>query len=310
MSQLYKGPGGNVHSDFVFHALPETEGNADLVMYRDDQFPAPGELIRKIPLHTGSSDAIRISSSEDGLQWSVDRVGVFHVDPAGDRLRYRLAPDCSIADAESLLLGPILGIAAALRGRAILHASAVVLNGHAIAFTGPRTTGKSTLAFAFASSGCQLISDDLLELEDRGGELVAVPYVPVVRVWPSTLELLDFNSADSSRVVSWADKLQLPSTNVDVARGRVPAGVIYVLARGEGSFTEPVITTKGRVDSMLTIQGAFYGAEWAPIERAARSLNLAVAIAEQIPVRLIEYRSGRHELATLMRAIERDVEHL
>ena len=55
----------------------------------------------------------------------------------------------------------------------MLHASAVVLDGAAVAFTAPSGTGKSTLAAHLVAAGASFLTDDVLALDDRNGVVEA-----------------------------------------------------------------------------------------------------------------------------------------
>ncbi|MCF2905729.1 HPr kinase/phosphatase C-terminal domain-containing protein [Octadecabacter sp. CECT 8868] len=58
-------------------------------------------------------------------------------------------------------------------GRLQLHASTVVINGHAVALTGPSGSGKSGHALALMSRGAVLLADDITWIEDAPHGLVA-----------------------------------------------------------------------------------------------------------------------------------------
>lgn len=60
------------------------------------------------------------------------------------------------------LLGPVIGWWLHLRGKLVLHASAVVWRGRAVAFMGDKLAGKSTTAATFLRDGGELLTDDLL----------------------------------------------------------------------------------------------------------------------------------------------------
>lgn len=60
------------------------------------------------------------------------------------------------------LLGPVIAWYLHLRGRMILHASALVWRGRAFGFLGDKLAGKSTTAAAFLRDGGRLVTDDLL----------------------------------------------------------------------------------------------------------------------------------------------------
>ncbi|MCF2871845.1 HPr kinase/phosphatase C-terminal domain-containing protein [Octadecabacter sp. G9-8] len=58
-------------------------------------------------------------------------------------------------------------------GHLQLHASTVVINGKAVAFTGPSGSGKSGHAFACMARGAQLLADDITWLEHTPDALIA-----------------------------------------------------------------------------------------------------------------------------------------
>lgn len=72
------------------------------------------------------------------------------------------------------LLGPVIAWYLHLRGRMILHASALVWRGQAFGFMGDKMAGKSTTAAAFLRDGGQLLTDDLLvfDMDDPAGPAV------------------------------------------------------------------------------------------------------------------------------------------
>jgi hypothetical protein len=64
--------------------------------------------------------------------------------------------------------GTITAFLLAMRGRCVLHGSAVDVGGQGVAFVGPSGQGKSTMAAIFCSAGASLVTDDVLPLEFGG----------------------------------------------------------------------------------------------------------------------------------------------
>lgn len=64
-----------------------------------------------------------------------------------------------------LATGALLAFQLYRRGHAVLHASAVDLDGAALAFVGPSGSGKSTMATLMCADGAALITDDVLRLD-------------------------------------------------------------------------------------------------------------------------------------------------
>jgi hypothetical protein len=64
-----------------------------------------------------------------------------------------------------LLAGTVSAFLLALRGETVLHASAVAIEGSALAFVGQSGRGKSTLAALLCVEGAELVTDDVLTVD-------------------------------------------------------------------------------------------------------------------------------------------------
>jgi hypothetical protein len=86
-------------------------------------------------------------------------------------------PDPRVAPAipEALLAGSALAHALAADGISALHASAVEVDGSALAFAGQSGQGKSTLAALLCAAGRPAVADDLLRCEVSEGEAGGPP---------------------------------------------------------------------------------------------------------------------------------------
>lgn len=120
----------------------------------------------------------------------------------------------------------------------MLHASAVLVSGGAIAFLGETGQGKSTLASSFSKRGFPFLTDDCLLLEEKGGQLVGIPSYPGLRLWPKTVAALFAEKPPVSRVAHYTTKKRLgrlPFCSTPVSLRR-----IYFLAHpeaGQGTTT-------------------------------------------------------------------------
>jgi len=83
---------------------------------------------------------------------------------------------------ERFFVGQVLPYAALLSGLEIFHASAVDLDGRAVAFVGPSGAGKTSLALALCRLGAGFVADDVLALEPCGRALMAHPGTPLAGV--------------------------------------------------------------------------------------------------------------------------------
>lgn len=99
---------------------------------------------------------------------------------SADGRRLQCAPEGLPDDAwQRLLIAQVLPFAALLHGLEILHASAVVTDQGAVAFTGPSAAGKTSLALELCRRGAGFLADDVLVLERAGEALLGHPGTPM-----------------------------------------------------------------------------------------------------------------------------------
>jgi hypothetical protein len=100
----------------------------------------------------------------DGYIFSRSGEPLFLVDDRGTTLAPLRSPRLTVEEARNFLFGfsPKL---LSLRGQTVLHASAVELDGRAIAFSGQSGAGKTTTARALVRAGATLIAEDKLLIE-------------------------------------------------------------------------------------------------------------------------------------------------
>jgi hypothetical protein len=112
----------------------------------------------------------------------------FLLSPDGRRITYNPLPQASSAAFETYLLGQVLSYSLLKLGYEILHATAVVVDGGALAFLGDCGYGKSCLAAAFLHAGYRVLSDDLLVLHETPGGFLIPPGLPRIKLFPETAE--------------------------------------------------------------------------------------------------------------------------
>jgi hypothetical protein len=80
---------------------------------------------------------------------------------------------------QRLLIAQVLPFAAVLQGLEVFHASAVVIDGRAVAFVGASRAGKTSVALELCRRGASFLADDVLALEIEGSALVGHPGSPL-----------------------------------------------------------------------------------------------------------------------------------
>jgi hypothetical protein len=159
----------------------------------------------------------------------------FVIDGAGREVWVTWPSSMTVAEVSAYLLGPIVGVAMRLRGITCLHASAVNVDGRAVAFLGREGAGKSTTAAALAVKGFPVLSDDTIALTERGSEWTAAPGYPRVRLWPDSAGAIRDNAGAPALIPPGesgsASRYHL---NLQALRSRfqsdpLPLGLVYFL---------------------------------------------------------------------------------
>jgi hypothetical protein len=136
------------------------------------------------------------------------------------------------------LLGPVTTLLLRLRGRLLLHASAVSVGGRTVAFAGPAGAGKSTLAATLVARGARGVTDDLLVVERAGGDTgtwLARPGPSRHLLWPDSAAALAGSAAGGEAALRapnpcrW-DKRAVPSIRWSDPQVPVPLDELLLLA--------------------------------------------------------------------------------
>jgi hypothetical protein len=179
---------------------------------------------------------------------------------------------------QRLVLAQVLPIAASLQGIDLLHASAVAVDGQAVAITAEAGTGKTTLAAHLLDRGADLLADDVLALELAGAEIVAHPGVALANVDPGQLAKLGARARGKlATELGEGDKLYVLG---EVAEGPHQLAAVYFLRR-DGTGTELVVEPER--DARKLLGSSFVPYLDAP-EYQLKHLEVCSRIAEQVPI--------------------------
>ena len=195
------------------------------------------------------------------------------------------------------------------RGLPTLHASAVALNGQALAFASRHGGGKTGLAAALMRTGAALLADDLLVLENREDRWEARPAYPEMRMWPD----------EAAHFVGSFEELPLVQGDSEKRRVAIgggaggfgsfhdasaPLACIYLASRrpdGEGGVEiQPVARSEALIElirhSFSPRLVAAAGLQPARLDRLGR-------LVRQVPVRRLSYPSGFERLPEVAEAL-------
>lgn len=106
-----------------------------------------------------------------------------------------------------LLTGSALTALLQQRRIVTLHASAALIDGHAVGFFGKSGAGKSTTAAILAGQGFPLMADDVLGLEvGEDKSVTAVPSFPKIGLWRNATEALGLSVTAGDQRMNGVDK--------------------------------------------------------------------------------------------------------
>ncbi|HEU4881390.1 MAG TPA: hypothetical protein VFT45_04065 [Longimicrobium sp.] len=230
----------------------------------------------------------------------------YHVDAAGTRVACTWPAHFTVEDAATYLLGPVFGLVLRLRGIPSLHASAVAVDGAAVALVGAAGTGKSSTAAAMAARGHALVADDVLALRVEGDGIRAQPAYPHLRLWPDIVPALLGPGAELPPLTPNWDKRGL---RLDEAfhPHPLPLGAVYVLCGREAGPDAPRLEPMGGMDALLALVSNGY-VGWFPDRAAqARELEVLGRVARTVPVAWAVPSADPARLGELCAMIEADV---
>ena len=203
---------------------------------RDDSAPAPPWL--------------SIERDGDGHVMRFRDLAEFHLSADRGTIRCTAAPQLGLETVRHLLLDQVLP--ASLSGGPVLglHASAVVIDGAAVAFAGAGGRGKSTLSASFVRAGFRLLTDDCLVMRLDGDQVVALPSYPSVRVWSDSAAFVGARPERLRQVAGYSSKLRLDLESLSFA-APAPVRHVYILQRAAAGLDvriEPIARREAYIE--------------------------------------------------------------
>lgn len=141
-----------------------------------------------------------------GYRLRFPQLADFVVSSDGRRVRCEPALETTDAVVQQLYLNQVLPLALSKQGKLVFHASAVEVDGGAVAFVGASGRGKSTLAASFAIDGHRFLTDDGLVVERAARGHLALPSHPSIRLWEDSAEALIAPGTPSAPPLSYTSK--------------------------------------------------------------------------------------------------------
>lgn len=226
-----------------------------------------------------------------------------------DRRTVTCAPAPNVTDEAiaHLYFNQIVPLVMGCDGDLVLHGSAVVVDGRAIAFLGSSRRGKSTLAAAFARAGNPFLTDDGLILDaDDAGYLVR-PRAPILHLCPDSeaaiLQTAEILPRDKEKKGKISARLEIPFHDQPV-----PLAAIFLLAQPQGvERTEMVRLSPSVAVSELLSHSFILDVEHR--RRVEDLFDRLANVAERIACYTLDYPRRFAELPSVLSSIIRHVQN-
>jgi hypothetical protein len=230
----------------------------------------------------------------------------FVIDEAGSKVWASWASESTFEDTLTYLLGPVLGFVLRLRGVTCLHASAVAIDGVAVALAGPAGAGKSTTAAQFAGMGYQVLSDDIATLEPAAAAFLVQPSPARLRLWPASVEHL-YGGPDAlpRLTASWEKRyLDLQAGDRRLQSSPLPLAAIYVLSNPQSPAAE--IEEIPRAEAMMQLLANVYVNYLLDGRFRERDFVRIAKVVNAVSVRRVNLRHDFAVLEQICRSIATD----
>lgn len=230
----------------------------------------------------------------------------FQVSADGKEITCSPAPEVTEETSLHLYLNQVLPLSLARQGKLVFHASAVEIEGGAVAFMGESGRGKSTLAASFATSGFRFLTDDGLELEPIDGGYRGMPSHPSIRLWDDSEEVLIGGNTRKAPPVEYTSKSRFLAGD-DIVFCDQPRSLRLVYFLGEGIAQQPVFERMNPAEALIELVKHSFLLDIEEREMLAAQFDELSRLVNQPIYYRLDYPRHFKELALVRQAV---VEHV
>lgn len=256
-------------------------------------------LVQYGSLSVSSSENRTWKQGED-IYLSWPSLGTFRV-RAGEEITIDPALGIDEAELRPAILGVCMAVLLHQRGLLVLHASASVVGGRAIAFLGDKGWGKSTTNAALHKRGHAFLTDDILAIALQPSP-VAYPAFPQMKLWPSAVAALGDEPMALPKLLPQMEKRQLLFEE-NLCQQAVPLKAIYLLGKGAELSISPLPTSEILGHLFRHSYSGRCGKDLLQRGESAHFLQ-CMALARQVPFYRLQRPSNLDGLGAIAQAVE------
>ena len=191
-------------------------------------------------------------------------------------------------------------------GATILHAGAVDVDGHGVAFAGTQDAGKSSLVAAMCEHGARFLTDDILAVGNGGDRRLALPSFPRISLTPETRNMLGLDgrqvaSVDGIPFEPWFDVEEWFDPDP------VTVDTVYLLEERGGVETPAIRRIDGRA-AMERLAGHSVRSGGLDLaEPLGRQFRQCAELCQSVPVKVLERPDGFETMPDVVGHVEADL---
>jgi hypothetical protein len=277
---------------------------------REHSRPIQRSIRKKIQPQHNPFSALDVACPSEGSNYvSMRDVGEFLISEDGRSIAAYRFPHATPESFHVYLLGQALSFALVKNGIEPLHATAVVVEGRAVAFLGDCGFGKSTLAAEFLQAGHLLLTDDLLVLRKTPPQVLAYPGPPRIKLLPEVMNRFLGNPKTSFPMNSQTQKLVVPLNQDQACHVAIPFAGFYVLPSPDDVplGSNIYIRTLSRKEAFLKLLAGAFNVLVLDQRRRRRQFEATEALANSIVVKELSYPRKLACLPAIREAILSDL---
>jgi hypothetical protein len=215
------------------------------------------------------------------------------------------APEVDERVLRSFILGSVLAMILHQRGRLVLHASAVAVDGAAVAFLGGSGWGKSTTAAALHTRGHRVVADDVMAVQESAGCPAVCPGFPQIKLWPEAVISLGDDVNRLPRLHPLLEKRVRRVTD-GFSQNPLPLGQVYVLTFGETQEIEPLRPQEALVE---LVRHSYLTHLLRPLGEASSHFLQCASLVKNVSIYRLKRPRSLRELSDLAQLVEENLSH-
>ncbi|HEX6389652.1 MAG TPA: hypothetical protein VFZ89_09400, partial [Solirubrobacteraceae bacterium] len=301
----YRIAGLVLRTPFEIVELPEVAGDdADWTVV---QGPAPSAegLTQMFEVRTADDRLwMTLRGAEGRFTLTFENQVAFDIDVRARVVTFAPHADTADTSLRHLLIDQVVPHLLAADGELVVHASAVAIDGGAVAFIGPSGSGKSSLAAACVQHGATLLADDFVLLREHDGGYVATVAYPSLRLWADSAEFFA-GSADALPTVNgYSDKRRWASEAP--ADTTLPLRAVVILGDPPPERGPACLATQVRgADAFAVLYRQGFRIARSDRERQRADLLRFTELARTVPMIYLEHRRDYAAIGEVLAEVQR-----